>query len=60
MNLRFGLQKEDFSVQGFCSNVTDDDTPVRTFLLRNFLGVPHRVVHEREGRKCGVSFSYSH
>ena len=60
VNVRFGLQRENLSVQGFCSNVTDDDTPIRTFLLRNFLGVPHRVIHEREGRKCGVSFSFSY
>ena len=60
VNLRVGLQKENFSVQGFCNNLTDDDTPVRSFLLRNFLGVPHRVIVEREGRKCGVGFSYSY
>ena len=60
VNLRVGLQKENFSVQGFCNNLTDDDTPVRSFVLRNFLGVPHRVIVEREGRKCGVGFSYSY
>ena len=60
VNLRVGLQNDKLRVQGFCSNLTDDDTPVRSFLLRNFLGVPHRVVQEREGRKCGVEFSYTY
>lgn len=60
INLRAGMQNENLSMQGFCTNVTNDDTPVRSFLLRNFLGVPHRVVVEREGRKCGAELSFSY
>ncbi|MCC5870329.1 MAG: TonB-dependent receptor [Gammaproteobacteria bacterium] len=57
VNARLGVRRDGLTVQAFCNNLTDDRTPIRSFLLRNLLGVPHRVIIEREGRTCGLQMS---
>lgn len=59
VNLRLGLRNPEWSVEGFCNNMLNDQTPVLAFASRDFGGVPHFTVTNRDGRMCGVTVGYS-
>ena len=58
LNLRLGLDNANWSVQGFCNNVTNDDTPLYALPPRDILGVPHIFTVNRNERLCGVQIGY--
>ena len=58
VNLRLGIRNDDWSFDGFCNNLTDDDTPVFALPPRDILGVPHYAVVNREERSCGLQVAY--
>lgn len=59
VNLRLGLRNPEWSFEGFCNNMLNDQTPVLAFASRDFGGVPHFTVTNRDGRMCGVTVGYS-
>ncbi len=58
LNLRIGVQNDRWSIQGYCNNLTDDETPLFALPPRDILGVPHYFVVNRDGRLCGAQVSY--
>lgn len=60
VNLRLGMQSHNWGFQGYCNNLTDDDTPLFALPPRDILGVPHYFVVNRDGRMCGLQASYRH
>jgi outer membrane receptor protein involved in Fe transport len=58
LNLRVGLDNANWSVQGFCNNVTDDNTPLYALPPRDILGVPHLFTINRNERLCGLQVGY--
>ena len=58
LNLRLGVQDDNWSIDGFCNNLTDDDTPIFALPPRDILGVPHFAVVNRDERLCGVQVAY--
>ncbi|MEC9374739.1 MAG: TonB-dependent receptor [Pseudomonadota bacterium] len=58
VNLRVGLRNDNWGVDAFCNNLTDDDTPLFAVPPRDILGVPHFGVVNRDGRLCGLQVSY--
>ncbi len=58
VNLRLGVRNDSWTIDGFCSNLTDDDTPVFAAPPRDILGVPHYAIINREERRCGIEFGY--
>ena len=60
LNLRMGVNNSQWSLQGFCNNLTDDDTPIFALPPRDILGVPHYFVINRDGRMCGLEATYRH
>ncbi|MBT8422768.1 MAG: TonB-dependent receptor, partial [Gammaproteobacteria bacterium] len=57
VNLRIGVENEQYTLSSFCNNLTDDDTPVFALPPRDILGVPHYFVINRDGRMCGAQFA---
>jgi len=58
VNLRLGVRNDIWTVDGYCSNLTNDDTPVFAAPPRDILGVPHYAVINREERRCGIEIGY--
>jgi iron complex outermembrane receptor protein len=58
VNLRLGIQDENWVLDGYCNNLTDDDTPLFAAPPRDILGVPHYAVINRDDRTCGVQIGY--
>jgi iron complex outermembrane receptor protein len=58
LNLRLGINNSHWSLQSFCNNLTDDDTPIFALPPRDILGVPHYFVVNRDGRMCGLDATY--
>ena len=58
VNLRLGVENDRWSVEGFCNNLTDDDTPIFALPPRDILGVPHNAVLNRDERMCGMQAAY--
>jgi len=59
VNLRIGLRNPEWSAEGFCNNMFKDDTPSFAFPYRDFGGVPHFAVVNRNERMCGLTLSYT-
>ncbi len=58
VNIRLGLRDNRWNVEGFCENLFDDDEPGSAFVARDFLGVPHPFVVNRNGRICGLTVGF--
>ncbi|MDP6415310.1 MAG: TonB-dependent receptor, partial [Gammaproteobacteria bacterium] len=58
VNLRLGIRNDNWIVEGFCNNLTDDDTPLFALPPRDIMGVPHYAVVNRNERLCGIQISY--
>jgi iron complex outermembrane receptor protein len=58
VNLRLGVRNDLWSIDSYCSNLTNDDTPVFAAPPRDILGVPHYAVINREERRCGIQIGY--
>jgi iron complex outermembrane receptor protein len=58
VNLRLGIEDGNWSIDGFCNNLTDDDTPLFALPPRDILGVPHYAVVNRDERLCGMQVAY--
>lgn len=58
VNLRLGVRNLQWNVEGFCENLTDDDTPTTGFPPRDFLGVPRYMTTNRTGRICGMTAGF--
>jgi len=58
VDLGLVVEDEQLSFQGYCNNLTDDNTPVFALPPRDILGVPHFFVVNRQGRMCGLQATY--
>jgi iron complex outermembrane receptor protein len=58
VNLRLAVQDDHWSLQGYCNNLTDDQTPIFALPPRDILGVPHFFVVNRQGRMCGLQATF--
>jgi len=58
VNLRLGIHDEHWTVESFCNNLTNDETPLFAAPPRDILGVPHYAVINRDDRTCGVQVGY--
>ncbi len=58
VNLRVGILDDHWTLDGYCNNLTDDDTPIFGAPPRDILGVPHYAVINRDGRTCGLQVGY--
>jgi len=60
LNLRAGIQNNNWTAEGYCNNATDDSTPTYALPPRDLFGVPHYFVVNRDGRMCGVQVGYQY
>ena len=59
LNLRAGLRNNNWTLEGYCNNATDDSTPLYALPPRDIFGVPHYYAVNRNGRMCGMQFGYN-
>ncbi len=58
VTLRLGIRDDNWSVDGYCNNLTNDDTPIFAAPPRDILGVQHYAILNRDERRCGLQLAY--
>lgn len=58
INLNLTFESEQARVGGYCTNVLNDRDPSVGFNSRNINGEVVYQIQPREGRRCGIRFSY--